>query len=113
MQRFLTDVAGDSHRTGNEYAITGQFGDASGPAAYDVSYAGSLLDADPLPANGCTEPHTAPAWSVCLTDAQLQQELEHVITVQRLPPSTDNIYLLLTPDGLGSCPDDAGHKQKH
>jgi hypothetical protein len=103
VQRFLADVAAASHMTTNEYAITGQYGDASGPAAYASTYAGSVLDTDPLPASGCTEPATAPPWTVCLTDAQLQDELEHVITVNRMPRRGDNIYFLVTPNGFGSC----------
>ncbi len=99
VQRFLADVAAASRMTTNEYAISGQYSDASGPAAYASTYAGSVLDTDPLPANECTEPATAPPWSVCLTDAQLQDELEHVITVNRLPPGGDNIYFLVTPNG--------------
>jgi hypothetical protein len=106
MQQFLHDVALDSHMTSNEYAITGQYSDRPGPAAYASTYAGSVLDTDPLPANDCSEPvQTAPAWSVCLTDAQLQDELEHEITVNALPAGGENIYFLVTPSGFGSCYD--------
>ncbi len=106
MQQFLRDVALASHMTSNEYAITGQYSDGSGPAAYASTYAGSVLDTDPLPANGCSEPvQTGPGWSVCLTDAQLQDELERVLTVNQLPAGGDNIYFVVTPSGFGSCYD--------
>jgi hypothetical protein len=60
---------------------------------------------DPLPASGCTEPATGPGWTVCLTDGQLQTEIEHVISTDRLPTETRDVYFLVTPNGLGSCTD--------
>jgi len=106
VEQFLHDVAADSHLTANEYAITGQYPDAKGPAAYDSTYAGAVLDTDSLPANGCTEPAlTGPGWSICLTDAQLQTEIEHELVVSHWPRAGDNIYFLVTPSGFGSCSD--------
>ncbi len=108
VQQFLADVAADSHMTSNEYAVTGEYADSAGPAAYASTYGGSVLDTDVLPVNGCTEPvQTGPGWSDCVTDAQLQDELEHVLRADRLPAGGDNIYLIVTPNGLGSC-EDAG-----
>lgn len=105
VERFFADVAADSHMTTNAYAITGEYTDARGPAAYASTDAGSVTDGDSLPPNGCTEPATGPRWGVCLTDLQLQHELEHLITVDRLPAGGDNIYFLITPSGFGSCTD--------
>ena len=104
--RFLRDLAAASHSTGNVLALTGQYTDAGGPAAYASRFAGAVRDADPLPTNDCREPRsTGPGWAVCLTDAQLQDELEHVAASRRLPVGGDNVYLLVTPLGLGSCTD--------
>ena len=63
------------------------------PAAYDSTYGGAVLDADPLPPNGCTEPATGPGWTVCLTDAQLETEIERVVAADHLP-TTDGRHLL-------------------
>jgi PKD domain len=110
VEQFLRAVAADSHMTTNEYAITGQYPDSSGPAAYSSTYGGAVLDNDALPANGCTEPAlTGPGWTVCLTDAQLQVEIEHEVALSRWPRGGDNIYFLLTPSGLGSCSDATSH----
>jgi hypothetical protein len=104
--QFAQDVAADSHRTSNVFGLTGEYRDSTGPAAYDVSYAGSALATDQLPSNGCTEPaDSGPGWSLCLTDAQLQNELEQVVTAQHWPHGGDNIYVLLTPQGFGDCQD--------
>ena len=80
---FLSRVAADSHRPGNVYGLSGQYTDSSGPAAYDTRYGGAALATDPLPRNGCAEPVAAPGWSTCLSDAQLSDELEHVVLSRR------------------------------
>jgi len=102
----VQDVAADSHRTSNIFGLTGEYRDSSGPAAYEVTYAGSALATEALPSNGCTEPTaTGPGWNLCLTDAQLQSELGQVLSAQHWPHGGNNIYLLLTPEGLGDCQD--------
>lgn len=108
IQTFLIDVAADSHRTTNVYGLSGQYTDAGGPAAYDSTYGGSALAADPLPANGCTEPAaTGPGWKVCMTDFQLEAEIENVIAADNLPTTNRDVYFLITPNGLGSCTDES------
>ena len=106
IETFLVDVAADSHRTGNVYGLSGQYTDGGGPAAYDSTYDGAVSATDPLPANGCTEPPmTGPGWTICLTDSQLEDEIEHVIATNHLPTANRDVYFLVTPDGLGSCTD--------
>jgi hypothetical protein len=108
IERFLADVAADSHQPTNVYALSGQYRDAGGPAVYDSSYAGAVLTTDPLPANGCNEPlgpplGPGPGWQRCLSAEQLQAELVRVIVVDNLPQTAQEIYFMITPNGLGSC----------
>jgi PKD domain len=105
---FLRNVAAASHAASNVYGLTGQYADARGAAAYSSVYGGAVTATDPLPANGCSEPSTGPGWSVCLTDRQLQREIEHVVRADRLPHGANDVYFLVTPDGLGDCADSAG-----
>lgn len=106
IEGFLRNVAADSHHTTNPYALSGQYTDASGPAVYDSTYGGSVIDDDPLPANGCVEPPVVgPGWTVCLTDEQLSSEIEHVVQSRQLPTTARDVYFLVTPKGLGSCTD--------
>jgi hypothetical protein len=105
---FLRAVAAASHMPTNVYGLSGQYRDAAGPAAYASQYGGAVIDTDPLPANGCEEPPGPPAgsgpgWHDCLDDQQLQAEITHVIALDALPVSPEDIYFLITPDGLGSC----------
>lgn len=106
---FLARVARDSHKTTNVYSLSGQYRDASGPAAYDSTYAGAFTDTQPLPANGCTEPPgpaaggTGPGWTVCLSDQQLVSELHRVTSAKQLPVSARDLYFLVLPAGFGVC----------
>jgi PKD domain-containing protein len=106
IETFLKNVAAASHSPTNVYGLTGQYTDSGGPAAYNSVYGGAVLATDRSPANGCVEPPlTGPGWSVCLTDSQLEAEIEHVVSADRLPTTGTDIYFLLTPDGLGDCED--------
>ncbi|HLJ03686.1 MAG TPA: PKD domain-containing protein [Solirubrobacteraceae bacterium] len=106
IEQFLTQVAADSHRPTNVYGLSGQYTDSSGPAAYASSYAGAVIDTDPLPANQCAEPSTGPSgWAVCLTDAQLQSEIEQVVSTNAMPRGATDIYILVLPNGFGNCTD--------
>jgi hypothetical protein len=104
IETFMGNVAADSHKPTNVYSLSGQFGDAGGPAAYNSRFAGGILDTDALPGNGCNEPVlTGPGWSRCVNDGQIENEVAHMIGVHRFPTGTRDIYFLVTPNGLGSC----------
>lgn len=106
VETFLARVAADSRRPTNVYGLSGQYRDSAGPAAYNSSYAGAVLDTDPLPSNDCTEPSYfagGPGWSVCLSDHQLENEIARVIAERGLPRGANDVYFLVTPNGLGSC----------
>ena len=105
IETFLVDVAADSRKTTNVYSLSGQYRDHSGPAAYDSTYGGAVVDTDPLPPSGCSEPPTGPGWTVCLTDGQLETELERVIAAEHLPTTNRDIFFMITPSGFGSCTD--------
>jgi len=106
IERFLANVAAASHSPTNVYGLTGQYTDGHGPAAYASTYGGAVVATDRLPPNGCTEPPViGPGWTVCLTDGQLVAEIEHVVHADHLPTAPSDVYLIVTPKGLGSCTD--------
>jgi PKD domain len=108
---FLTRVAAASRSTGNEFGLMGQYGDTGGPAAYDATFAGPIQDTNPLPTDAgstCSEPPPpplggGPGWSACVDDTAIQTEIGRVVRANALPTGLKDIYLLLTPNGLGSC----------
>ena len=105
IETFLSNVATASRSGSNVYGVTGEYRDRYGPATYDSAYGGAVIATDLLPRNGCTEPAvpTGPGWSTCLTDQQLQHEIERVVRRNRLPTTSNDVYFLVTPNGLGDC----------
>jgi hypothetical protein len=104
VERFMRDVAADSHKPTNVYGLSGQYHDQTGGvAAYNSTFAGAVATTDPLPPNGCVPPPTGPGWTVCLNDAQLENEIRRVISVNALPIGMRDIYILVMPNGMGTC----------
>jgi len=99
INRYFTDVAHDSGGTSNVYSVGTQYTDGSGAVEYQSTFGGSYLDHDALPSNGCDDGADA----VCLTDAQLQGEIQNVLRTKGWHGSTTTMFFLLTPDGVGSC----------
>lgn len=98
MNRYFTDVAADSGKTSNVYWSDTQYTDSTGAAGYKSSFAGAIVDSNPFPANGCSDRYT----TVCLTDAQLQSEIQKVVGTTH-PTGTSTEYFLFTPKNVGSC----------
>ncbi len=64
------------------------------------SFAGSYVDTNPYPASGCYDSATA---YNCITDAQVQAEIQRVITLNGWTPNIDTMFFLYTSSGEGSC----------
>jgi hypothetical protein len=62
--------------------------------------AGIYFDTDPLPASGCTDTATP---GNCITDAQIQAEIMHVMSINGWTGGLDKIFVLFTSSGEGSC----------
>jgi hypothetical protein len=108
INRYFTDVAHDSGGTSNVYSVATQYNDTgytgAGPVQYQSTFAGSYVAKDPLPASGCDDTDIVFGVSdpVCLTDAQLQAEIQNVLTAKGLHGSPSAMYFLMTPNGVGS-----------
>jgi PKD repeat protein len=100
IDQYLTDVQAADGAFGNVYSVTPQYTDGSGNAQYGFTRGTPIQDGDPLPAKQCTDG----ALLTCLTDLQIQAEIDHVIsTTPNLPRGPGPIYFLVTPQGVGSC----------
>ena len=103
--RFFTDLAAASGGSGNSDSVSTQYRDAAGESAsYSSSFGGTYTDTDPLPANLCP----AASGHICLTDSELQTELDTFLSAQGLPADLAHEYFLLTPPSVASCIDAAG-----
>jgi len=102
INQFFTDVAHDSGGVDNVYPVAKEYTDGSGAIQYQSIFGGSYVAHDPLPANGCDDGFDI----YCLTDEQLQQEIQNVMTAKGWQGGLSHIFFLMTPNGVGSCGDD-------
>jgi len=108
INRFLADVAHDSGGTKNVYSVATQYTDGSGQIQYQSTFGGSYVAHDPLPANGCDDAHNGFHDQYCLTDQQLQIEIQTAMAVNGWQGGLDHVFFLMTPNGVGSCIDTLG-----
>jgi hypothetical protein len=62
--------------------------------------AASYIDTNPYPASGCSDTVTP---SNCITDAQLQTEIQRVMSLKGWTGGLNKMYLVFTSTGEGSC----------
>lgn len=106
IDRYFEDLAHDSGGIQNTDSILTQYGDSGGHRAqYLSAFGGALFDTHAYPANGCSQ---APG-ATCLTDAQLRAELTRFVAEVHGPTDLEHEYFLLTPAGVESCLEAAGH----
>jgi hypothetical protein len=103
INQFFTDVATDSGLSSNVYATDPQYYDTIGGGthhiAYSSTFAGSIVDTNPFPSDGCTDGID----THCLTEDQLTTELQSVVEGQGWPENGSTQYFLFTPKNVGSC----------
>jgi len=63
---------------------------------------GSYVDTRAYPASGCTDPVTP---GNCLSDAQIQREVKHVMALTGWTSGLNHLFLVFTSSGEGSCLD--------
>ena len=106
INQYFADVAHDSGGTNNVYSVATQYFDNPGGVhiQYQSTFGGSYVDKDPLPANGCddgVDPY-------CITDKQIANEIQTVLTAKGWRGGLDHVFFLMTPNGVGSCFDALG-----
>ena len=60
----------------------------------------SYIDTNPYPSSGCSDAFTG---SNCLTDSQIQAEIQRVMTLNGWTGGINNMFLMYTSSGEGSC----------
>jgi hypothetical protein len=99
INQYFQDVAQDSGMPTNVYASDTQYSNIQ----YASTYGGTATDTAAFPTNGCT-PYGG--GTVCLSDAQLQSEINKVISQQGWTKNSTNMFFIFTPRNVESC--DAG-----
>ncbi len=104
LDKYFEDLAHDSGGNKNTDSVLTQYYDTAGEHAnYDSHFGGALIDTDPYPANGCS------AAPICFTDQQLRTEIAKYVEGHGLPTGLSHEYFMLTPSGVESCFEAAGH----
>jgi PKD repeat protein len=116
LSRYFTDVAADSGTGANVYGVSRQYYDGSGFADYRQTFSAGqvIVDSDAYPTRDRVNcPSVTSGYPSCVTDAQLEAELQHLVTVDHLPtdgpatsetlPATAPIYFLVLPSDVNIC----------
>jgi Lamin Tail Domain/IPT/TIG domain len=103
VEGFLQNVAVDSGKTSNAYGAISQYGDAFGPAQYNVTYSGSVLDTNSYPATDALNCGAAGFAPKCLTDEQLYTEIEAIRAAQGWSGGLAQQFALVLPPGVTTC----------
>jgi PKD repeat protein len=101
IEQYWKDLQHDSGGNQNVDSISTQYGDLTGAfARYQVTYGGAILDTDPYPTSEC--PASGPVTN-CLTDAQIQAEVEKVAAAQHIPADLSHEIYVITPPKVVGC----------
>jgi PKD domain len=107
---WLVDIDGFFHRLGEAnlatpFGVIAQYRDRSNEVApFHALFKGAYSDTVKYPTGKCTDPgHLA----LCLTDAQLREQLQSFIATHGLPKGMGTIYYLLTPPDVAVCLNEA------
>jgi hypothetical protein len=101
LRTYFTDLAHDSGGHQNVDSVSAQYNDLTGAfTRYQVTFGGIVVDTDPYPPTQC--PAAAPV-TACLTDPQIQAELEHVTASRGLKTDLSHEYFLLPPPHVETC----------
>ncbi len=118
---FFQSMGAASGSFASVYAVDTQYGDAANQhALYKSTFQGAYTDTNAYPASGCKDPQPPEVQDrigpvvgknhtpVCLTDAQIQEELEQFIGQHSLQRGMGSIFYLMTPPGVTVCLDAGG-----
>jgi hypothetical protein len=97
--RYFGDIGG-SKLYGNNTQYYQKNGTAKGHIVNSSSLGGSWVDTSAYPASGCTDPVTP---GNCLSDAQLQAEVQAAMTANGWTGGRNHLFLVFTSKGEGSC----------
>jgi hypothetical protein len=116
---FFHNMGAASGSLASVFSVDTQYTDAVNQhAAYSSTFMGAYTDTDRYPTVGnCTDPHPLagenfpkkePDAITCLTNAQIQHELEVFVAGHGLQKGMSTIFYLLTPPGVTVCLDNGG-----
>jgi hypothetical protein len=103
IDRYLKDLAAASSSSSNVYSVDTQYSDNSGPIAYQSTFGGAFIDQAAFPPYNPSTSCIDGTDPVCLTDQQIQNQIQSVITALGWPDGKSSLFVLMTPDSVGAC----------
>jgi hypothetical protein len=117
IQQYLTDVAASNTGTAggtcssascNVFTTEAQYGWGTTPSGiapgdntiHYTTAGNSVADTNPYPSNGCTSPGDT---TVCLTDTQIQNEIDRVIQATGGQRGLHNLWFVFLPPNVDEC----------
>jgi hypothetical protein len=107
---YLGDVATDSGHRQNVYSVANEYYGTNGQIQYNMALGPVLTDTNPIisdctvGANDTTGIYPdGSGYSACVSDNQLQAEVDSVTAANNLPHDLSHIYVLYLPKGVESC----------
>jgi PKD repeat protein len=101
IEQYWKGLQHDSGGNQNVDSISTQYGDLTGAfARYQVTYGGAILDTDPYPTSQC--PASGYVHN-CLTDPQIQAEVEKVAAANGIPADLSHEIYVITPPHVAGC----------
>jgi hypothetical protein len=89
------------------FGVLAQYRDRSNAVApFHALFKGSYSDTIKFPSGKCTDPEEP--LNLCLTDAQLREQLQSFIATHNLPKGMGTVYYLITPPEVTVCLDKGG-----
>jgi hypothetical protein len=105
VDRYFKDVAAASGSDSNVYSVDTEYSDTTGPIAYQSTFGHAFVDQHAFPAYDPSTSCTDPPYPICLTDQQIQAELQRVITQLGWPDGETTLFNVMTPDSVSECND--------
>jgi hypothetical protein len=101
IEQYFNDLSRDGGGDQNTDSVSTQYDDLTGATVhYRVTLGDVFLDTDTYPTSKC--PASSPV-TECLTDAQIQKELEKVAAAHHVTLDLSHEFFLLTPPHVESC----------
>src|SRR5579862_7805212 len=107
---YLAGVAKDSGHGQNVFSVLNEYSGNNGQIHYNVQLGSAVEDTNPI-TSGCTLEAAdttgiyvdGSGYSACVDDAQLQGQVEDVVTANGLPHNLTHIYVLYLPKAVEGC----------
>jgi hypothetical protein len=120
---FLQNVGSESGTLGNVFSLDAQYTDKSNQrAAYRSTFRGAYTDTKGYLGANCKDPDETVGYPdeeavkdnvACITDQQIQEQLQEFIAQNKLQTGMGTIFFVLTPPGVTVCADAGGTLSSH